>query len=93
MPDEPGWMGRAQWMPIQLPGPTPPARLMVALLTALSVLVLAAGWLVAHLTGSVGWGFVTVVSAFLVEMAILLPIGAAVTRRSVAAREADEADE
>jgi hypothetical protein len=55
-------------------------RLVVALWTALSAIVLGVGVLVAHLTGSIGWGFVAVVAAFLVEMAILVPIGSAISR-------------
>jgi hypothetical protein len=62
-------------------------RLVVALLMALSALVLGAGVLVAHLTGSIGWGFVAVVGAFLVEMAVLVPVGSAMSRRGAASKE------
>jgi tetrahydromethanopterin S-methyltransferase subunit E len=63
-------------MPMELPALTPEIartnRVVLFLVLLFDSAVLLSGWVVAHVTSSVGWGFVTIVVALLVGVPIVL---------------------
>jgi hypothetical protein len=48
------------------------ARAVTVLMFLFDGAVFGCGWIVAHVTSSIGWGFVTVVAGFLVGVSILV---------------------
>lgn len=57
MPDEPGWLGRAQWFPTVMPPAVPGTKLMIGLTVLFGLVAFVAAWVVADVTSSIGWGF------------------------------------
>jgi biotin transporter BioY len=63
-------------MPIGVPDVTPTvqrvARITFGYVFVFVAVVLAAGWVVGHLTSSIGWGFVAMVAGLLLELPITM---------------------
>jgi tetrahydromethanopterin S-methyltransferase subunit E len=80
-------------MPMELPAPPPEIartnRIVVFLVVLFDVAVLLSGWIVAQVTSSIGWGFVTIVVALIIGVPILLLLVRRIQGRARAAPVSD----
>ena len=79
-------------MPVVLPEQSAGTRTMVAIVMLYSATSIIAAVVVAHLTSSVGWGFV-VAAALLLVVSPVLAIGLGAVQRRVIAARSQEAPE
>lgn len=74
MDEGPGWLGRAQWMPLVLPPADSPTKTAMVLIALYSVFTLGVG-VVVFREASIGWAFLAVALLFVLGLLLALLFG------------------